>query len=166
MRASVGRAFGGPGPIDFTGEGVSGPMARSVADCALFLDAMCGYDARAPLSLPAPDEPFQKAVEAVNCKVKTAYVPTLGGFAPVESELESIMQAALAQMIGEGARVDEACPSMEGLNDTYITLRELVWAATAGGACHRKFSSISNRRSPKILRWDAIRPSIRCWMRI
>lgn len=132
MRASVGRAFGGPGPIAFTGEGISGPMARSVGDCALFLDAMCGYDARAPLSLPAPDEPFQKAVEAVNCKVKIAYAPTLGGFAPVESELESIMQAALGQLAGEGAVVEEACPSMEGLNESYITLRGMVWAATAG----------------------------------
>ena len=107
-------------------------MARSVGDCALFLDAMCGYDARAPLSLPAPDEPFQKAVEAVDCKVKIAYAPTLGGFAPVESELESIMQAALGQLAGEGAAVEEACPSMDGLNESYITLRGMVWAATAG----------------------------------
>jgi amidase len=132
MRASVGRAFGGPGPIGFTGEGISGPMARSVADCALFLDAMCGYDSRAPLSLPAPDLPFQKAVESVDCKVKIAYAPTLGGFAPVESELESIMRAALSRMADEGAKVEEACPLMDGLNETYITLRGLVWAATAG----------------------------------
>lgn len=132
MRASAGRVLGGPGPIGFTVEGISGPMARSVADCALFLDAMCGYDSRAPMSLPEPDQPFQKAVENVNCNVKIAYAPTLGGFAPVESELDTIMQAALGQLSGQGAQVDEACPSMEGLNDTYITLRGLVWASTAG----------------------------------
>ncbi|MEP1207357.1 MAG: amidase family protein [Rhizobiaceae bacterium] len=132
MRASAGRVLSGPGPIGFTVEGVQGPMARSVADCALFLDAMSGFDARAPLSLPAPDEPFQKAVETVNCNVRIAYAPTLGGFAPVEAELETIMQAALAKLAAEGAQVDEDCPSMDGLNDTYITLRGLVWAATAG----------------------------------
>lgn len=132
MRASPGRAFGGPGPIGFTVEGLSGPMARTVGDCALFLDAMCGYDSRAPISLPAPDTPFQKAVDRVDCNVKIAYAPTLGGFAPVESELETIMQSALGLMAGEGAQIDEACPAMDGLNDAYITLRGLVWAATAG----------------------------------
>jgi len=132
MRASPGRVLGGPGPIGFTVEGVQGPMARSVADCALFLDAMCGYDSRAPMSLPAPDLPFQKAVEHVDCNVKIAYAPTLEGFAPVESELDTIMQAALGKLAAEGAKVDEACPSMDGLNDTYIALRGLVWASTTG----------------------------------
>ncbi len=132
MRASPGRVLGGPGPIGFTVEGIAGPMARSVADCALFLDAMCGYDSRAPMSLPAPDAPFQQAVETVDCNVKVAYAPTLGGFAPVESELESIMQSALGQLAGEGAQIDEDCPCMDGLNDTYITLRGQVWASTAG----------------------------------
>ena len=132
MRASAGRVLGGPAPIGFTIEGVQGPMARSVADCALFLDAMCGYDPRAPWSLPAPDAPFQKSVESVNCDVKIAYAPTLGGFAPVEAELESVMRAALDQIAHEGANVEEDCPSMEGLNDTYVTLRGLVWASTCG----------------------------------
>ena len=132
MRGSAGRVLGGPAPIGFTVEGVSGPMARTVADCALFLDAMCGFDARAPLCLPAPNEPFQKAVERVNCNVKIAYAPTLGGFAPVESELDSVMQGALDRLAGEGAQIDEDCPSMEGLNETYITLRGLAWASTAG----------------------------------
>lgn len=132
MRGSAGRVLGGPAPIGFTLEGVSGPMARTVADCALFLDAMSGYDSRAPLSLPAPEEPFQKAVERVNCKVKIAYAPTLGGFAPIESELDTIMQAALGRLAEEGAEIEQDCPSLDGLNETYITLRGLVWASTAG----------------------------------
>mgnify|MGYP000949341198 CR=1 FL=1 len=80
MRPSPGRAFGGPKLMGFAAEGISGPMARSVGDCALFLDAMCGYDERAPLSLPAPDETFQSAVDQADPNIRIAYAPTLDGF--------------------------------------------------------------------------------------
>ncbi len=134
MRPSPGRAFGGPLAMGFSAEGISGPMARSVADCALFLDAMCGYDERAPLSLPAPDEPFQKAVDEASPKVRVAYAPTLNGFAPVEAEIEQIMRAALENLQGEGAVVEDACPDLGGLYDTYITLRAVTWASLPGRA--------------------------------
>ncbi len=134
MRPSPGRALGGSALIGFANEGLQGPMARSVADCALFLDAMCGYDDRAPLSLLAPDQPFQQAIQRASPKVKIAYAPTLDGFAEVEPEIEEIMRSALTQMQGQGAQIDEACPSLKGLNDTYVTLRGLTWATLAGRA--------------------------------
>ena len=52
MRPTPGRAGGGPAPAAFLNEGINGPMARDVEDCALFLDAMAGYDPREPLTLP------------------------------------------------------------------------------------------------------------------
>ncbi len=134
MRPSPGRAFGGPKLMGFAAEGISGPMARSVGDCALFLDAMCGYDERAPLSLPAPDETFQSAVDQADPNIRIAYAPTLDGFGALEPEIEQIMRSALEQLQGEGARIEEACPSMEGLNDSYITLRAMTWAALPGRA--------------------------------
>lgn len=134
FRPSPGRVFGGPMMLGFSVEGLSGPMARSVADCALFLDAMAGYDDRAPLGLHAPAKPFQSAVERINPAVRIAYAPTLGGFAPVEGEIEQIMRSALQLMEVEGARVDEACPSMQGLYETYITLRAMTWACLPGRA--------------------------------
>jgi len=134
MRPSPGRAFGGPMLMGFSAEGIAGPMARSVGDCALFLDAMCGYDDRAPLSLPAPDEPFQVAVDRADPHIRIAYAPTLDGFAPVEAEIEQIMRGSLESMQAQGATVEEACPSMDGLLDSYITLRAMTWAALAGRA--------------------------------
>ena len=44
FRPSPGIAGGGPAPVKFHTEGVQGPMARSVRDCALFLDAMAGFN--------------------------------------------------------------------------------------------------------------------------
>ena len=39
--------------------GVSGPMARSVGDVALFLSAMAGFDPRSPLSIPEDPARFR-----------------------------------------------------------------------------------------------------------
>ena len=134
LRPTPGVAFGGPMALGFSHEGICGPMARSVEDCALFLDAMSGYDDRAPLSLPAPDEAFQKAVQRADPKIRIGYAPTLNGFAPVETEIEQIMRSALEKLQGEGASVDESCPDMTGLYDTYVTLRAMTWMSLPGRA--------------------------------
>ena len=137
LRPTPGVAFGGPLNLGFTGEGVSGPMARSVEDCALFLDAMAGYDERAPLSLPAPAKSYLQSVDEAEPDLRIAYAPTLNGFAPVESEIEGIMKAALHAVSAQGARVEEACPKLDGLYKTYVTLRGLFWATLPGRAPER-----------------------------
>ncbi|MGI9355417.1 MAG: amidase, partial [Rhizobiaceae bacterium] len=134
LRPSPGRAFGGPMALGFSHEGLSGPMARDVLDCALFLDAMCGYDERAPLSLPAPAEPFFTSASRASMPVRVAFAPTLNGFAPVEAEICSVMGAALEKLASEGATIEEACPELPDLYNTYITLRALHWAALPGRA--------------------------------
>lgn len=132
MRPTPGRA-GGAGPANaFAIESVQGPMARTVMDTALFLDAMTGFDPRQPLSLEAPREPFQEAVRRASPKVRIAYAPDLGGFAPVEREIETIMRGALEDAERNGATVEGACPQLPDLYDTYITLRAMYWAAGAG----------------------------------
>jgi amidase len=132
LRPTPGRA-GGAGPANaFQTESVQGPMARTVMDTALFLDAMVGFDPRQPLSLEAPAEPFQEAVRRASPKVRIAYAPDLGGFAPVEKEIEAIMRRALEAAGRNGATVEEACPQLPGLEETYITLRAMNWAAGAG----------------------------------
>ena len=51
LRPSPGIAGGSSKDIAFMREGVQGPMARSVTDCALFLDSMSGFDQQFPLSI-------------------------------------------------------------------------------------------------------------------
>lgn len=134
FRPTPGVAFGGPLDLGFSNEGVHGPMARDIADCALLLDAMSGYDSRSPLSLPSPAVPYRESVSRVDSikGIKIAYSPTLDNFAPVESEIINIMTAALSCASGDGAIVEESCPSLSHLYETYITLRALFWASTAG----------------------------------
>jgi len=112
-------------------------MARSVTDCALFLDAMAGFDRRAPISLPPPRQSFQETVARVawnSPKLRVAFSPTLDGFAPVSASVESVLRYALAQLEREGARVEEACPPLPDLDQTYRVLRAMVWAAGPGKA--------------------------------
>lgn len=129
LRPSPGRCGGGGAQTAFATEGVSGPMARNVGDVALFLDAMSGYDPREPVSIEAPSTPFQAAVEAAGPKVRIAYAPDLGGFAPVEAEMRSVLGAAMERMAAAGATVEEACPELPRLNETFRVLRGIAFGS-------------------------------------
>lgn len=113
----------------FIGEGVQGPMARSVTDCALFLDAMAGFEPRAPLSFPAPETPYQEAVKRADTKLRIGFAPDLGGFAPVDADMAGYLQRAMTAMEGAGATVEQACPDLPDLERTYHVIRGGMWAA-------------------------------------
>ena len=134
FRPSPGVACGGPAAMGFHTEGVQGPMARSVQDCALFLDAMAGFDPAAPISWPAPQVPYQKAVLEADQKVRVAYAPDLNGFAPVSREMDGYLRAALALVEANGGVVEEGCPELPDLERIYRTLRAMLWAAGPGRA--------------------------------
>jgi len=125
LRPSPGRCGGGPGIAAFLMEGISGPMARDVADLALFLDAMTGFDPREPISLPAPATPFRNALEAPPGPIRIAFSDDQGGFAPVEPVIRETLAAAMAVAEGAGMQVTETCPDLPVLYDTYTTLRGL-----------------------------------------
>lgn len=128
FRTSPGRAGGGPAAIAFEGEAIPGPMARNVLDCALFLDAMTGFDARMPLTIEAPLQSFQDAVLDNPGPIKIAFAPTQGGFSEVEPEISAIMAKALEAAEMPGLSVAEACPKLDGLEETYNTLRGILYA--------------------------------------
>ncbi|MCY3879285.1 MAG: amidase family protein [Rhodobacteraceae bacterium] len=129
FRPSPGRAGGGPADTAFSPEAVDGPMARDVLDAALLLDAMCGYDARQPLSLPEPEQTFQIAARQNPGSIRVAFAEDLNGFAPVEMEVREVLRSAMAEVQGEGLIVEEACPMLDGLNETYLTLRGIHYGA-------------------------------------
>lgn len=129
LRPSPGRAGGAGKDYAFSHEGVQGPMARTAEDCALFLDAMTGFDPRQPLTFDAPAVSFRESVRRAEAPKRIAYAPDLGGFGPVEGEVRDLMAAALTRLEGIGTDIVEECPDTAGLYDTYITLRAMVWAA-------------------------------------
>lgn len=134
LRPSPGVAGGGPGDLRFHREALQGPMARSVQDCALFLDVMTGFDPAEPLSWPAPEVPYQTAAMQGDEKVRVAYAPTLDGLTYISAEMDTALRAALAKVEAAGGMVDEACPELPRLEHAYRTLRARLWAAGPGRA--------------------------------
>lgn len=107
------------------GDGVIGPMARSVRDCALFLDSLSGFEPRFPLSLPSPNTSFQDAVARSTPRVRIAFAADLGGLCPVEATIRDALASALDKVEAEGGTVIEDWPDLSGLEDTYRKLRAL-----------------------------------------
>ncbi|MCP5073693.1 MAG: amidase [Rhodobacteraceae bacterium] len=134
FRPSPGVAGGGSEALRFHTEAVQGPMARSVQDCALFLDAMAGFNRTSPLSWPAPDVSYQQAVVQADQNVRIAYAPDLNGFATVSSEMDEHLRAALSKVEAAGGVVELDCPELPELERTYRTLRAMLWASGPGRA--------------------------------
>ncbi len=134
MRPSAGVAGDGPKGMKFHTEAVSGPMARSVRDCALFLDAMAGFDPHNPLAWPAPERSYHQSVLEASETVRVAYAPDLNGFALVAKEMDAHLRGALEKVAAQGGTVVEDCPQLPALDTTYRTLRAMLWAAGPGRA--------------------------------
>lgn len=108
LRPSPGRVACGPAPLPFDVLSVEGPMGRNVGDVALMLDAMSGWHAADPISLPAPDRSFSAHLESPIAPTRVAFSRDLG-FLPVDGEVADICAAACRQFEVFGSNVDEAC---------------------------------------------------------
>ena len=129
MRPSPGRAGGSSRDYAFSQEGVQGPMARNTEDLALCLDAMTGMDPRQPLTFDAPKVSFSEEVKRAEPPKRIAFSPDLGGYGPVEKEVRDLMAGAMTGLQSLGADIVEEDPNIEGLDETYLTLRAMLWAA-------------------------------------
>ncbi len=130
LRPSPGRAGGSSPDAAFMTEGVQGPMARSVMDCALFLDAMAGFEPRFPISFPAPEVSFLQAVRTSDIRPRIAFSPDLGGYGAVDTEMRDHLASVMHDLEKHGASVDEASPDVSVLEDTYHALRGMMWATS------------------------------------
>src|SRR5207302_145404 len=102
LRPSIGRVARTPvAKIDRT-LSANGPMARTVADLALLLDAMAGEHPADPLSLPALPTPFLAAARSGERPRRVAYSATLG-VTPVDPEIAAITRQAAERFTEAGA---------------------------------------------------------------
>lgn len=128
LRPSPGRA-GGAGPnAGYFIEGAQGPMARNVRDCALFLDAMSGFEPRQPISYPAPEVSFLTSVNQINDQYRIAFSADLSGFFPVEKDMKDHLAGVMSQLERSGCVVETVSPKLPELERTYHTLRGMMWA--------------------------------------
>ncbi len=107
MMPSLGRVpAGGAEPPGWYQLSSRGPVARSVVDIALALDAVVGPDPTDLRSLPVSESSWQAAVEEPGVPLNVAWSPTLG-YAPVDAEVRSACERAVAVLADLGAHVAE-----------------------------------------------------------
>ena len=131
LRPSPGRVASGPKILPFQNLGVQGPMARNVADTALFLDAMTGSSSREPLSLPITENSFLKTSQERRKPSKVAFSSTLG-FMPIDAEVKAIFLQAALKFEDQGIIVEEAHPPLEKVIETFWILRSHLFAISMG----------------------------------
>jgi len=108
---------------------VDGPMARDVADLAFFFDAMVGFDSADPLSSPSPDAPFLPAALDPARPLRAAWSPDLG-ILPVDDDVRSLGETAMAALRADGASIETASPDFTGALEALLTLRGLHYVTS------------------------------------
>ncbi len=120
LRPSPGRVPGASGswqPLS-----VSGPMARTVGDVALFLSAIAGPDANGPLSIQEDGARFRAPLARSFKGVRVAWWRGLGGI-PFEPEIRRVVDANRRRFEDLGCVVEEAEPDFAGVDQAFAALR-------------------------------------------
>jgi aspartyl-tRNA(Asn)/glutamyl-tRNA(Gln) amidotransferase subunit A len=98
-----------------------GPMTRTVADAALLLDVISGFDARDAWALDAPPHTCTATLGDGVAGLRIALSPTLG-FAEVDDEVRAAVEAAAAVLATLGATVEHADPGFADPVEPFETL--------------------------------------------
>lgn len=132
FRPSAGRVPRYPELHAWQTLGVTGPMARTVDDCALLLSAMAGPDPKSPVSIETPGDVFRRALDRDFENVRVAFSADFGGQLPVADDVREALAGVPATLEQLGCRVDEACPDFAGADEAFKTLRAHTFAAGYG----------------------------------
>jgi amidase len=142
---------------------VLGPIARTVEDLALFLQATSAPHPRDPLSLPPED--FTADLRADPRGLRIAWSRDLGGL-PVDPAITAVLEARRATLEELGCVVEDAEPDLTGADEAFETLRGVGFAAFAELADQVKPSLAGNIRlglaltGPQIARALTLRTEI------
>jgi len=107
----------------------AGPMASTVADAALMLNALAEPDARDWTSLPPEDVDYVDALEGGVEGLRVAFSPDLG-YVSVQPEVQESVRAAVGVFEDMGARVEQIDP---GFHDP-LEIFNIHWYAGAANA--------------------------------
>jgi aspartyl-tRNA(Asn)/glutamyl-tRNA(Gln) amidotransferase subunit A len=106
LKTSFGRIPHEPEDLwEYGATAVYGPLTKTVADAALFLDQVAGFSALDPYSLPAPGFSYAARVaEPLPSGLRIGFSPDLG-YAVVQSDVAEIVEEAVGVLGSLGHRV-------------------------------------------------------------
>ena len=129
LKATYGRVPRKPG--GWTTMTHRGPTTRTVADAALALDVMAGYEPEDPFSVRDYPGSFLTEVDGGIKGLRVAYTPDFG-YAPVDPEVRAITERAAQRFAELGCTVEEASPgfpspSADGTFMAVAASADAVW---------------------------------------
>jgi len=136
LRPSPGRVPGDGG--GWSPLSVSGPMARTVSDVAMFLSVIAGPEARSPLSIAEDPARFRAPLGRDFKGVRVAWWKGLGGI-PFEPEIRQVIGGCRRVFEDLGCVVEEAEPDFAGVDQAFPALRFT--------ANHPRYSALIRQRA-------------------
>src|SRR6202790_937096 len=112
IRPSPGRVTRGAVPNLWSPLSVQGPMARSVADLTLFLDAMAGFCPHDPMTFDAPTVSFSDGLAQPVAPKRVAFTADYNGRTPIDREVREICTKAAQRFAELGCIVEETSPDI------------------------------------------------------
>jgi amidase len=113
IKASRGRVSNAPF-VPGIGLGTTGPLARTTADAAAYLDLVAGYEWGDPFPLPAPERPFAAEIGADPGRLRIALTTTPPFDTPVDERCAAAARDAADLLTELGHEVEEATPDWGG----------------------------------------------------
>lgn len=122
FRPSPGRVPNYPKLNAWSTLAVSGPMARTVQDVGLMLQAIAGYDPRSPIAISEPASIFAGRLDRDFAGTMLAWSPDLGEL-PVDPSVIATISGQLSVFSDLGCIVEETAPDFRDAYDIFQTLR-------------------------------------------
>lgn len=132
FRPSPGRVPTWPSRLAWFPLGVNGPMARSVDDLALMMEAIAGPDDRSPIGIEEPGSVFGRPLGRDFRGVRIAWTNGLG--LPYEPEVLAVTEPHRATFEALGCVVEPDQPVMDEADGVFKGLRAWHFQATLGDA--------------------------------
>ena len=127
-----------------------GPMARTVRDCALLLQALANYDPADPFARDAPVDDYAAGLEAGVTGLRVAYLVDDGG-PPIDPAIDAAVRAGVATLEQSGASIQET--RLTYLHDlSHATVVPLEQADTALDYGHH-LAERADQFSPEFRAW-------------
>ena len=127
---------------------VSGPLARNVADVALFLSAIAAPEPRNPLSINEDPAQFAKPLGRDFKGARVAWWKGLGGI-PFEPEVRRVIDDNRKVFESLGCVVEDAEPDFAGVDVAFPTLRHLSY--------HSSYAALAKQRPDWVkdtIKWE------------
>jgi amidase len=123
MRPSVGLVPPDPSTVPWQTLSVAGPMARTVGDVALMLNAIAGSSPVSPFAAPGDARDFVAATSTgIRAGLRVAFCPDLPRIG-VDREVEVACHGAALELRAAGAVVDEIDLDLALARDAFLRLR-------------------------------------------